>query len=1142
MEIQEVNNNSAVKNKDTAMDNLEVNIESGDGNISCFVDLDGLFGSLKFEEFAKYFKLPLNIKIRKNKKLSPGYMIQSKFQIITIDGVKDVKDQVYFKLGYSKAGIGGFDIFVITSNLIEMQDKQDFKSNIIDTFCNILSDHDIACSSYQSFIKKRDDPNDNSQYDFSGVLSLEDYYRVFKKIECEFNNYNMYIYVETFGNKDKTRIPIVNSQKIYRMIEEVVDLKSINNFLADICLSVSCGQNRITFANDDLFEQLGIKPNYNPLFCSEIQNANLHKKGEKSTAFKLNPDIKIFKYNLYSTFKSVFSANFNEDFKNHYTSDLMFRNFYNCDLNVRIIKKGFDLFKDYKAIDKFNSRISKEYSYRLEFRCEADKFYELILMMKFLVNATNFAFCNSESFFKTMQASLENSLKAIYRDSDSFVDFDCLIRSAIIESITNMIYIKGFKRLGFVSKDINSKLPKILPYSKNKVLVVNSLEDVSYTILNLMDIDDKIRVLNHLVLYNTRLDDIYKELFLKLFNLYYSLSTENYIEAFFNYYIYYFSHTEYEDWYQLKNIDDSEIVNQITFDDWFKHHILFDINNRRKHNLVNFLFIVILHTFQITEKIFYENLIDFLWNNNITVLIIRTKKADLLQKVRLSRESLIACNEMDTLYHKLLCFQAQNYGVKKTTKDELVRFANARYYYKNLVSTDFNIQKDPIFGFFLTKNYAWIKNRKKSLNIVTGCKKDFEEFLRRIIEWHPSKYTLKAHIDSFSEANIFLDHETSEMYKKYYNRKIELWYDSNIRFDIRNEPSYNIWMIVKEKNRMYNLIDETIKAWCQDFDSKYSLDRRRILNDLQIESLLIEPEIDLYSIEAGSGPAETQIPIVAENEMNEDSSRVEMIDDSEDLESERNLPCPDLRANSKKADFIRKINEQSKSLELLGSQMNEIKVLLEEIKRSNEDKATLLSIYKSQESNKDVDLNSESFDCLNNISMDHERLQSENIFLRNETERMAEFKENTYEDNEKQDQDLVLNYFNVYNIMKFRKFDVNELLISLNENLHYDVQYSQLNRILDGLVSKSNLHYYNEGYYRCNLYLKNGNFKSFNDLVILIKKKYKTSQFKYSEFAKLFGSAARPEKNHLIEVLDEMILEDILRCIEIKNKLVYFIE
>lgn len=380
------------------------------------------------------------------------------------------------------------------------------------------------------------------------------------------------------------------------------------------------------------------------------------------------------------------------------------------------------------------------------------------------------------------------------------------------------------------------------------------------------------------------------------------------------------------------------------------------------------------------------------------------------------------------------------------------------------------------------------------------------------------------------------------MYKKYYNAKIKLWYDSNIRFDIRSEPAHNLWFIIKGKTDLYDSKDKKIKRWCQEIDSKHKSLRQSTVNDLQIDSLLIGSEINLYSMELGGEPRETQMPIMYETEIDVDNSDMEMNDDSNKSESIRNLSCPGLSQNSTNADIINKINEQSKTLELLGIQMNEIRVLLEEIKGSKEDKPTCSSVDKSQDSSNNVDLNGDSFDCFNHNSVDNEKLEVENISFHNEPVHIAQSKEAAYGDDEIEEESLILSYTDIYGIMKFREFNVNELLIALNENLSIEVEYCQLKRILDDFVSQRNLYYNSEEYYRCNLYLRNGKFKSFNDLITLINSKYNTKKFDISEFTRHFHSSARPEKNQLIDAFDEMVYQDFLRCIEINGKLIYFLE
>lgn len=483
--------------------------------VSALLDLDGLYGFLTLGDFAVGYKAAIHIKIEQLKACRKEEKIRTKFPIKTEDGIKYPKELYYFKIGHSVTKIGMMQIYFMFLNS-EFNDITALKFKTIEAFKRIMGDEKLPLNSSQSF---RSSILEGKAVSISGILSQVDFLAVFTEIQSILGHDKIYIYCETFGNKEETRTTIDNYMDLEDLAAEIVESSYLKHFLSDICVSVSCGSKKITFAKKNLFETLGICPNYSPLLSNDILNANFSAKKDEKTYLKSNTRLEVFKYNLYSTFKQLFPRKFTKDFRNNYSTEMLCRNSYKT--HLKIYKKNKEQkFTSYEILKSYNEKVSKEYFYRLEFMCKASEinlFFEKIIT---LANGAYFSSCDSENFFKIMQGTFNNSLKLIsIGKRKDLVDFNEMIKISIVESLTNLIYIKGHKKISIFGKIANDKLPFILGYTDMGVSVVN-FKGASEAIFKYLDDGAKLKILRSLVIYNTRFNDFHCKLFTNLFKIF----------------------------------------------------------------------------------------------------------------------------------------------------------------------------------------------------------------------------------------------------------------------------------------------------------------------------------------------------------------------------------------------------------------------------------------------------------------------------------------------------------------------------------------------------------------------------------------------------------------------------------------------
>lgn len=778
---------------------------TNDDQIFCLLDLDGLFGNLGLKNFAKYYKCLIQFKLDANSRELITDPIKTKFPIMTEDGLRYVRDLNYIKFGTSKTRVGTMNLYLVFQNCY-MTEMNAIKLKLLRKFNQILSSHDKVPNSCQSFTRVVE----NGQcISLTGILSNLDYETVFGDIEDKFGGYSVSLYCETFGNKDETRTPIKESFKMEEMITEIIDDRMLRYFLCDLCLAVSCGNKRLTFANKFLFEALCIAPNYYPLLSRSIMNANFIPKLGKKVFLANNRRLKIYKYNLYSTYKLVFSRKFMKDFRTNFSTELMCRRLYNCDLKALKEVKNRHFAGNYNVVSKFENRVSQEYFYRLEFTCKVSKIKDFVEFLALTINKRNFSSCDSREFFTIVGKSLDNSLNFISKETrDSVLTFGDLIKAAIVESITNTLYIKGEKSISVLSSRVNRRVPEILRPTQDYIKIFN-LKHAAESIYLLLETNDKIKILKSLVTYNKEFSDLNKDLFKSIFGIYYSLPKEEYVEEFMNFYI--CEHSQNKLNYSVL-IDQSNSVlsKSRTFDNWFSQNISV-ANTNMKSSLSRFLYEIIIQTLNITSDEFKSSMKNFMIQKKIHTMI-KSIKGGSFESFKLCINPIV--DRHTVLNEDLSKYHSTSFNTTDTSYDELVRFFSARYIYKSDRAREISILNDPSYGFFLIRNRDWIKNRKRSMNQILTNEDVFIKFVKDVVKWTPFDYSIQERICDLRRADVIFTFEQLLLFKEYLDISVEKWIALRNDFDFSQLSLFDFWFIGVGKTPFYNSKLDMIKSWC----------------------------------------------------------------------------------------------------------------------------------------------------------------------------------------------------------------------------------------------------------------------------------------------------------------------------------------
>ena len=124
------------------------------------------------------------------------------------------------------------------------------------------------------------------------------------------------IYFETHGNKKRTIADIIRldvlKEKIYTMFKPGIE----KYIITDHCISCSLGEGTVNVPNEKYYQDLGLKPNYNPYFTDTVNNYYASTIFTKTGQFnKIGEKFQSYNLNLYLT--SKYSTDF--DKSNHFS-------------------------------------------------------------------------------------------------------------------------------------------------------------------------------------------------------------------------------------------------------------------------------------------------------------------------------------------------------------------------------------------------------------------------------------------------------------------------------------------------------------------------------------------------------------------------------------------------------------------------------------------------------------------------------------------------------------------------------------------------------------------------------------------------------------------------------------------------------
>ena len=228
-------------------------------------DIDALFGSLTFNQASLTFKSPINFDF----KTSSKYKIICKTSIVSYDNkILYVKDLIHYRIGYLETIAGNISLFYVSLN----QNKNNTKANLFIYLKDIYNSL-YECNICQESIKI----GSISANKINFVLKIDHiaaFFNFIKEYSLSMRNHeNDFLYLETFGNKDKMSMTNVSHKNIVNNLGTILNFQYSPDIQIDLALSIS-RNNSVIFLHPNFFNNLIYNQKYSLFFNNYFLNVN----------------------------------------------------------------------------------------------------------------------------------------------------------------------------------------------------------------------------------------------------------------------------------------------------------------------------------------------------------------------------------------------------------------------------------------------------------------------------------------------------------------------------------------------------------------------------------------------------------------------------------------------------------------------------------------------------------------------------------------------------------------------------------------------------------------------------------------------------------------------------------------------------
>lgn len=1103
-------------------------------NLKVTLDIDGIFCLFDFNTFVQSFKSSLVVNIQKSLKTKAS-KINGKYNILHCKKYVPVNKFPSLKLGYIPTNIGKIDVFVISQNLQGISNAK-FEDSIFENLVQIFR------SANNNFISKQI-LHLNQDLSITGDLNGEDLFLCLNLLEKNLIQLNLKIYLESFGNKRYTTTSLENFNSLSKKIETFLMPECFEFVSVDFCLAVSSGKDKITFASSEIFNIFNVVPNYIPLLYNQLRNFNSKFSKPKNIFLdKNNNFIPVLKMNFYSTFKYAFNQNiFSKSSSIGALTSFLNQSFISIDADSFDIKLENRIKKLYNVSNYFSNCISKEFSYRLEFRCNI-KFISSLIEFFFQNNILSyFSDMDSSVFFLRIQSTLDVNIKSICtgcNNNKTFVyTYDSFVCSIIIEKILNEIYIKGMRSVGNLSKEINLKIIEMINFNE-KSLEIFDFTSTAINIGLLLSKDSKLKLIRDTIKYTRDINSLKQFLYNKLSDIYYN--TNNFLL--------------YEELINVlcieatKNTEtDLNILYKPLSDEYAKIEYYVYTKERfsgnKKRILSSIFFRMISEITELNSCEILKNLKIFLKEKSIHHVVKYSNKLGKYVFLQLILEHKVFISKIDELRNELKQIIFLNFHqTVKYDEDELIRYCSAMIKYKDSKKRFVEIKDDSSYGFFFTRNPDWLRNRFQFLTSIIRSQEYFITFMERVKRWRPNLFNLNSHFAYLLRFGITLEIDSKIKYEQLIFEHTKNWNETNFKTILSGMSYTNIFMsVIKGSNKYTNNLEQTLLEW-ENSNFNYS-----VLDNADKTETLDEFLHPIDNVNAISKIKTSEFSQKLNDQFDEINLNMECDENNNSCINAQNIyleqfDC-DFNDNFDDAPYNFSQNE---SFVEDNSNFKEQKILIKtmdtnKLKNANLE-ITTNKAFKIVENDETINKNEFviSHKILKNIEHNSSKFMS---IIR---EKYLESKEDFVKTNlgfqerekvtfaninilEMENQNRTSFLDDVFKVFRFCVFDIFDVRVQKIQQ-KYKLSQQFLYKSLEEFVKNMFLVKITSTKFKINFKNRDGNFINYNNIIQCLTKKLVNSKLSSNQLIKILDSRIRPPKIIWNMFLTDLVKDNVLGC------------
>lgn len=1029
------------------------------------LDLDAFFGLTSMHNFKQTFLGDLIIDIDNISYSTYDPKIQIKHLFKVNNSVLDIKKEVHIKIGTINTLFGLLDLYIVLFNTSE--DNTWFKKKLFEMFSNLILESTIHLASKQFIELISNRINSNKR--LTGKLVNVDAIKILELIIEDITNLEPMLYFETFGNKTSTICTSLDFNNIYKRIESTFTHEIKNIAIVDLCISTSLGNHKITLANDRFFKDLKLEPNYILLFSETVKNLYLKTITSNGEFNKIGEKFNCYKINFYSTFKYHLDIEKTEMYQMTLSIACLLTNFYGH--TVYSQKQKFDnLENSFKSIcTKALNDKNATCPYRTELRLNLNEAESSLRILLNYLKLENFSYYESNIFFKIMQKNINSFLKCINFNKIENINNKIIAKAILSEVVLKQLYLTGMNQSNMLPEDINILISDQFKYFNKGIGTIVNLDNKIEIILNSLDLRIITKLIKNQIVFAPRLSSIKKDLIIKV--ILYSVFEHEYD---FNNLFDIFVQEITQD--ITKNIDVLKVPMQsVELDTENKKvhltkllKLIFIKNEKKcKSSLVQVLFSNYIKQYDFSEEIGISNLITFIRNNAIKVLLKKSRSKE-IKAVEFTFEPTDK-KDINRIKKELLVNFNNNINFENTSRrvddDEIIRYIHALVKYNNSNNKINDILFDFSYGFYPVRNYNWIKNRVHYLSKVMKTKEIFNTTITEVKNWLPTTFSLADRKTYFSINNIELSDEKIEIYNNLLEIDTNEWMKDEFMNQIKNINNYEIFKLAVQNSFSY-------------INKLQILDNWNASDNLQHENiLLIEKEVCRISTDSN---VDNNTIIIREN-----------IHDIKMLAAPNN---ENIQNDDFEIDYYNEV-EMTNDSYYNNSEIETVNICNEIAKNQLVEVNMCLTTPLS----------------LENIVNDAECLQV------NINESITDDISNYYSKR-------------IFNHLKFKKFTINKFRILFFHSTKRPNTITCKN-IINALVDRNILSKLDFNFYKFNLKTKTNKFLSYDYIINKLSKECElnNNQFKISGLFKKITNYLRPDIKDWNMYFEDLCLENIIK-------------